>query len=117
MSSDKYLRLAYLLIQRTNDGTAVWEPTSRHGTFAVSFPDYSVRIALVQGDNAEDVQFQIVNSEGTVIDTFTDVDAAQGLADRGQAYTDMAGLYQQARRQAMGVEAALDKLIEQLGKP
>jgi hypothetical protein len=118
MTSEKYLRLVSLLIKRTNENTAQWEPTSRDGVFALSLPDYTVRISIVRGgDDTQDVTFQIVNSEGTLIDTFTDNDAAAGLSDKTPAYRDISNLYDQARRQALGVDKALDQLIEELGKP
>ena len=118
MTNEKYLRLVSLLIKRTSENTARWEQTSRDGVFALSLPDYTVRISMVRNvDDTEDVKFHIVNSEGKVIDTFTDVEAAEGLVDKGPTYREMADLYDQARRQAFGVDKALDELIEELGRP
>lgn len=114
----RYQRLVALLIKKTKEGTAGWQPTSRNGVFSLSLPDYGVLIAMTsEAPNQEDVQFQIINSSGTVIDKFTDVDVAADDPDKQTAYRDMATLYHDARRQALGVDKALDKLIEELEKP
>ena len=119
MSSKKYLQLVQLLIKKTDEETATWEPTSKEGVFSLSLPDYSVRISQVRNEdepNATDVLFQIVDAQGRLIDAFRDLDAAAELSDKRQAFEAMERMYKQARRVALGVDKALDTLIEQLGK-
>ena len=116
----KYQRLAALLIKKTEEGTASWEPTSREGVFALSLPDYSVWISMVRGEDQDqqDVLFQIVNSGGAVIDRIRDVDIVDDhIADKPGFFKAIERLYEDARRQAFGVDKALDKLLEELGKP
>ncbi len=114
----KYQQLVALLIKRTRAGTAGWEPTSRNAVFSLSLPDYGVWISMVDSEQgSHDVLFQIVNSSGAVIDSFRDVDVAANLSDKRASYEEMERLYQDARRQALGVDKALDSLIEELGKP
>jgi hypothetical protein len=113
---NKYQRLVALLIKRTKAGSAHWEPTAGQGMFALSLPDYSVRISKVeneQEDGIDDVFFQIVNSNGAVIDSFRDVDV---VLENELTYRDMESLYENARRIAFGVDQALDKLLEELDK-
>src|SRR5258705_8645175 len=119
MSSDKYMRLVGLLIARTDAKTAPWEPTGRDGVFALSLPDYTVWLARARNrdnNSAWDIVFSILNSDGDVIDSFRDVDAASDLPDSATAYRQMENLYDKARRKALGVDKALDKVIEELGK-
>src|SRR5688572_1603571 len=117
MSAAKYWRLVSILIDKTEAGTANWEATSREGTFALSLADYSVWITMVPSEDfGEDVLFQIVNSGGVIIDSFRDVDAAAELVDKRDAYAKMERLYHAARRKGMGVDEALDTLINELGK-
>src|SRR5215212_162314 len=67
---NEYQRLVALLVKRTNEGTANWQPTSRNGVFSLSLPDYSVWISMIRSDeDTNDVMLQIVNSDGAVIDT------------------------------------------------
>jgi hypothetical protein len=51
-----------------------------------------------------------------IIDSFRDVDAAADLTVKREAYARMENLYHAARRKAMGVDAALDTLINELDK-
>src|SRR4051812_31208080 len=97
---NKYLRLVLLLIKRTAENSAAWEPTPRSDVFSFSLPEYSVRISMEPGENGDDVTFQIVNSNGTIIDTFTDVQALteMDIADRSELYARLVELYNSARR-------------------
>jgi hypothetical protein len=115
----KYRRLINLLIKRTEAGTANWEPTSRDDMFAVSFPEFSVRVSQQRSNSAIDVVFEIVNSSGTVIDRFTDTEIGEGFGsslDQREFYKSAANLYDGARRHALGVDEALDSLIAELDK-
>ena len=73
-----------------------------------------------EGLDADDVFFQIVNASGNVIDSFKDWEAAdKDLPQevRDAWYKKMNDLYLNARRTALGVEQALDKLIAELSRP
>src|SRR6266542_7019849 len=117
---NKYQRLANLLIKKTREKNAGWQPTSRNGVFSLSLPDYSVLISMVSSRDddpsaPDDVLLQIVNADGTVIDRARDTEIAEGMpsADQRAFYTAIQEMYEQARRQAFGVDQALDKLIEE----
>jgi hypothetical protein len=111
----KYQRLVDLLIKKTGEGTADWQTTSRQGVFSLSLPDFSVWISRLSSDEgSEDVWLHLVNSQGAVIDKIRDIDIAEGIDDKPAFYKRMDRLYQDARRQAFGVDQALDKLIAEL---
>jgi hypothetical protein len=118
MSVNKYGVLVSLLIEKTDQGTAGWETTTREGVFSLSLPDYSILISQVPNEEGpeQDVRFQIVDAEGTVIDFFRDLDAAADVSDKTVAYRAMEKLYGDARRSALGVDKALDALIAELSK-
>ncbi len=119
---NKYWQLVSLLIDRSKQGTASWQPTSREGVYALSLPEYGVLISMVAGRGdlyeTQDVFFQIVNSQGRVIDTFRDADVARDFDDHDQPemYRQMEQLFHDARRKALGVDEALNQLITQLKK-
>ncbi len=121
MSSDKYLQLVALLIKKTKAGTADWQATAREGVFSLSLPDYSVLITQVRNEassSAKDVLFQIIDADGRTVDAFKDWQATAAIPEssRQEWWRGMAALYDDARRKALGVDKALDTLIQQLGK-
>jgi len=118
INEEKYRQLIALLVKRTDAGAA-WEPTERDGVFALSLPDYTVQISQRRRQDAQDdINIQIVGWTGTTIDSFTHRDVARGLPPEEYqiVYSSMFELFEKARRKALGVDVALDKLIQELGK-
>lgn len=118
---NKHAQLTDILVEKTAAGTAKWEPTSKDDTFALSLADFTVRISAIPtrepGVQGQDTLIEIVNSGGAIIDSFTDVELAAETGARPEAtYKKMNSLYTSARRAALGVDAALDKLIEELDR-
>jgi hypothetical protein len=117
MSDNKYWRVVKALIRKTNSGEAKWEPTPVDGVFSISLPDYSIRIWRSEDDvGSQRVMFSIVDSSGTVIDTFSDGEIRAGVnpTQTIETYREVTRLAESARRQAMGIDKALDSLIEEL---
>lgn len=118
-NEQKYRRLVDLLVKRTAARTAKWEPTVEDGVFQISLPDFSVQISKREDrEGSTDVVFNIVDQWGTKIDAFTDseVGSSINVNERSGFYENMLRLYTDARRTALGVDSALDKLLEELGK-
>lgn len=104
MSYPKIAALVRALITQTSSGELNWSQTEKTGTFQASFPRYSVRIY----PKGNDYVLQILNDLGDIVEEVTDPELGDVLND---AYTKMGELHDAARRNAMGVESALDDIL------
>lgn len=113
MKDEKLVRLARLLYERTKDGDIRWEETALRDTFQCSFPSYSVLISQKSFSGLADPKpmriLKICNEEGKTIEEISD--AAPPLSGR----IELKELFELARRDAMGVEKALDEILDFLG--
>lgn len=118
-NKSKYYRLINSIFKKTRDGSMSWEETDEDDVFQVSFPDYSLRISRVptrsQDPDGEDIILRIYNNEGKLIDEVDDAMIYQYDPERRfsglSSYQAMYEIYNIARRQALGVEQALDSLL------
>jgi len=118
MSSLKSKALIIRLLDRTNEGKVEWEETDIEGVYQASFRSHSVQIARkpARGDpeGAEDIVLAVYNQEGKLIDEIGDPDLVQFGLSTQEAFQLMSKLYETARRYAMGVEQAIDNLLQEL---
>jgi hypothetical protein len=113
MAFDKYKQLVDRLSQKTLNKELTWKESAQANAFQVSFTNYSVSFS--EQGAGPDYSIAIINSSGEVVDTFTDVDLDEG---KGTAYfRKMGDLFQTARRQALGVDQAIDEILDDLGEP
>jgi len=114
MSYEKLATIAKLLYERTESDTIKWVETEKKDVFQTSFPHSSVRIEEVQNkhnDDETDIRITVINDEGSVVEQFTDEDITDLLP---KAYQKMGLTLNKARRSALGVDTALDEIIEGL---
>ncbi|MDO9328151.1 MAG: hypothetical protein Q7U27_05390 [Pseudomonas sp.] len=104
MSYPKIATLVNVLLTQTSKGELNWSQTEKTGNFQASFPRYSVRI-YPQGN---DYILQILNELGDIVEEVSDPELRDVLQD---AYKTMGALHDAARRNAMGVESALDDIL------
>ena len=104
MAYEKLVRVARAVYERTKSGAIKWEQTSRDNEFQTSFPNYSI---LVQ-TTPQGYVLKICNDSGQVIEELSWMDAV------ASSFMEMPELFELARRQAMGVEQALDELLGEL---
>jgi hypothetical protein len=83
------------------------------GTSASKLNDLTSRIIATLTELSEDYVLTILNSEGTVIEQAADTDFANRLQD---ALPMMSEMYSAARRQALGVDGAIDDILGELSK-
>lgn len=118
MSYEKIARLVRALSKKTADGKIEWKSTVDDGVFQVSFPNYSVQVSTrpTRDERAEgqDVVVSIRNEEGELIEQVADIDFDN--TNLPGAFRTMTNLYNSARRQALGVEKALDELLGEIGE-
>jgi hypothetical protein len=114
----KYLQLLDRLIKKTEAGELKWEEAAASNAFQVSFPNYAVILSEAEGESdTVDYIVELVNSDGRVIDRFSDVTLEGTDPSARNApghFNRMKSLFEVARRQALGVEQALDEILRQL---
>lgn len=108
------------VIEALSNNTAMqkisWKKTEEDSQFSVSFPNYSAIIAKdvyvdVHGHECADYSLKITNSDGEIVEEIADDDLREYIHEPWQLMKEM---HDTARRQAMGVEKALDDILEQL---
>lgn len=111
--ADKRYALVKRLRDQTVNGKVEWERTATNGIYQASFPNYSIKISegrSPQSDESPAIYVRIYNSEGTLIESFNDEDLPTDTGPNAP-YAIMSQLFEFARRQAMGVDAALDSIM------
>ena len=117
-TEEKILKLVEGLLAKTKSGDVVWERTSSPDVFQAAFPSYTVRVSTRRSENqleALDYVVSILDEAGTTIERASDVDLTKALGGVS-AYQLMQELYALARRQALGVDGALDTLLSELSR-
>lgn len=111
MSYPKIARLVETLLSQTEAGTLIWAQTEKSEIFQASFPRYSVRVYQDNNNSSgqPDYFLQILNEVGEIIEEVSDPDLRDVLQG---AFTKMQNLYEGARRSAMGVDNALDAILD-----
>jgi hypothetical protein len=118
MADAKYARLITLIADANERGDIKWEKTADDSRFAASFGEYSLQITSERSRDPdafdEDIVITIIDGNGETVEEMRDIDFR--LEDLGgkNPYALMQEVLRTARRQAMGVEKALDFLIDKL---
>ena len=114
MSYEKIARVATALSNQTLQNKITWKQTEDATTFVVSFPQYSVFISKEEFEDSYGREqaahvLRITNENGEIVEEVTSYDLQSHLSDSWGTLKEM---YETARRQAMGVEKALDSILE-----
>jgi hypothetical protein len=109
MASEKMARLLLELVQKTRAGNLNWETTAAEGVYQVWFRRFTVQIS----QSGTDYLLAIRNSEGMLIEEASNPQLSSNIPD---AFSEMGELLTNARRQALGVDAALDELLNELSE-
>ncbi len=118
-TEEKILKLVQGLLAKTKSGDVIWERTSSPNVFQAAFPRYTVKISE-RGDGSEPL---LVNYVVSILDeSGTVIERASYLDDLAKKFPQMNNsglmkeLYSVARRQALGVDSALDTLLSELSQ-
>jgi len=117
---EKLWKMIELLHDRTRVGSREWELTTSKKAFQTSFPNFIVRIAESLNEDTLDYVITILDENGNVVERASDVDIAETVfksappPQNRKAFELMKDLYVMARRNAMGVEKALDSVLDAL---
>lgn len=112
MSGQKIVALAKTLAERTARGELDWEESERPGVFQLSFSNSSVRIyhrESRQQRGSREFVLSIHNSVGVEVEEVGDESLPVD-----DAFPMMRQMYEEARRKAMGVDTAIDSILEDL---
>jgi len=101
-------KLSMILIRlraKTIAGELKWEKTEEEGEYQVSLPQYSIRISR----DRSFTKLAIFDDSGDFIESLSVAD----ISDPGVRNT-LESLYSEARRIALGVDEALDNILNDL---
>jgi hypothetical protein len=120
MANQKYIELVDRLHMRTQEGRLKWFETPQKGVFAALLRGYSLQIETERSDDPDpetlDYRFTILNGDGDVVESLSDIVIGNGLAptELRMFYQKCRELYDMARRKALGVDDALDSILDEL---
>jgi hypothetical protein len=117
MSNEKIILLLQRLHEKTLKGLIAWESTELDDVFQYTMPEVSIRISKKrsrQYQDSYDFILTIYNQEGTLIEEIADTDLKDEIIVSGTVYDLMKDIYENARRIALGVDQAIDRILEEL---
>jgi hypothetical protein len=111
--ASKVVELLRRLTLGTEEGRVRWEATARPDTFQATFPRYSVTIRSDEDPESwrETFEFAILNQEGSVMEKATPGSLS---TEDATSLATLQTLFTAARRNAMGLNEALDEIMEDL---
>ena len=116
----KLADLAYMLYQKTLNGSIDWKEAVKPGVYQASFSDYSIQISVADSQNTgdSDVIISVINDNGNEIESFSDFDIKSGWLEKynveSTPFRIMYETYENARRTALGTEQAINKILSEL---
>jgi hypothetical protein len=121
MSNSKVGALLEGVIANTKSGKMKWQESHLANRFDLNFPNSTISIQPTINNSGlfdeEGFRITIYNGSGTQIETFSDYDIKDEWAEKQRSsIQDLKELYEDARRQALGVDIVLDELINQLNR-
>jgi hypothetical protein len=119
MPTVKHVVLFERLFELTKKGVLNWQETVQKNVFAVPFSGYSVEIRSDRDPDDQDIiTLTIRDVEGTIVEAVTDAEAVADYMDtpndRKKFFEKSEGLYEAARRAALGADKALDSILKEL---
>ncbi len=116
MISEKIENLLERLLERSRAGSVKWERTAEEGSFRAAFPKYSVSIESYEAEGSKATyQFELFNESGDLIESATDYFLDKPYYDHRNRDL-LEELFVLARRKALGVDEAIDDILQELGE-
>jgi hypothetical protein len=117
MTNDKAALVLNTVITRTEEGKVPWTATSTDEAFEASFEKVSLRVVHDtgqdgNGDDYEVYNLDILNAEGTVVESITAYAVREYIKDSWKATQR---LFQKAKDRALGIDATVEELLHDLG--
>ena len=114
MSYPKLAQMIVKLVEKTQKGFLKWEETGSPAIFQAAFPGYAVQAWTsrnIDDPQYEDYYLRIIDGEGKTVEEVSDNDLKNVLDN---PYDTMKELFNVARRSALGVENALNSILDSL---
>lgn len=114
MSYKKIANIIEKIYEKTTENTVQWEETETSDIFQVSFSNYALRISKKQlSQDIDDCDFmiEVINTLGETIEYVKDEDISSLIEN---SYYKMKLTYESARKKALGVDDALDSILNEL---
>ncbi len=104
---------------KTKAGNLNWEKTANDEEFQTILSHWVIRVQRQFHDGVEDYWIAILDKDGTTLESISDselrhkfVDVESDLAN--DVFPLMEELFRTAKRRALGVDGALDSILEEL---
>ncbi len=112
MENEKLWALIRKLKARTLEDRVAWEGTTRENAYQAAFPGYSIVISNVADEEwgRDDYFLSIYDTEGRLVEKVSDAQLDAGMAKK-EAHGLLGEVFDAARRQALGVDEALDAVM------
>ena len=121
MADQRLVKLVADLYMKTQESQVNWKKTSDDSLFAVSFKSYSIQVFKTSETQEYHGEFdrywlRILDSSGDVVEEIGDGNF------EGNEFTMppdelLRGIFESARRHAMGLNAAIDSILLELNPP
>ena len=118
MPDNKLIKMIGLLQRRTDEKKISWEQAVDEDVYQTAFPNYTVQLGYKESSTQfGDIDYfiRILDEDNKIVEEATDVDLHNELVNEGMnTYKVMENLYKSARRQAMGVDKAINSILSEL---
>ena len=121
MADSKVEQIVSLLYKRTQEGKVAWKRTAEENVFQASFPRSAVKVRRIGGPGVlgaaiasiqkGNYTVEILDSNGRVVEEVPESEFAVAIEGRA---IKLSGLYEAARRSALGSDQTLDDLLSTL---
>jgi hypothetical protein len=107
MSTQKLAELVTRLIRLTDQDRIEWTLGPDERSVMAAFPSYGVSLR----EHGSDFVIDIYNQQGNIIESIRDPEVAPWIPNSFQL---MRSMYASARRRALGIDQAIDTLLDEL---
>lgn len=117
MVSDKLIRIIIKVVDLTDQGKLSWTQAQDPMTYFCDINGMKVQIQMIdssQYPDSHDALFSIKNSAGSVVESLIDTEIEGTLAFGELPFPYLSGLFDKARRNALGIDTQLDDLLKEL---
>lgn len=108
MVDDRLVKLIIKLHERTTRGELHWQQTPEEHAFSASFAKYSTVVASIP----RDFMLRLHGPDGRFLESIRGYDL---MGYDQSAARNLEELYEMARREALGVDQAIDDLLAEVG--
>jgi hypothetical protein len=115
MTHDKLVTLLQKLEERTSASDIEWERTAYENRFQTTVGGYTLSLSQSESEvpDSYDYVLRIHAADGAIVEAISDEEIHQSVPSFS-AYKSMGNIFRGARRSAMGVEQAVDSIIQGL---